>query len=123
MRYVEVLGSTIRVGMACVRTSLIFWHSNDINLISVVFRAGYKLEAAIEHFKCDVAEKVALDAGLSTGGFTDCLLQSGAACVYGVDVGYGQVSSSVSNFVSVVYKELVKAMHLQFISRFDHQSA
>lgn len=79
--------------LACVPTSLIFWHSCDINLISVVFRAGYKLEAAIEHFKCDVAEKVALDAGLSTGGFTDCLLQSGAACVYGVDVGYGQVCS------------------------------
>lgn len=54
-------------------------------------RAGYKLEAAIEQLKVDVNEKVVLDSGLSTGGFTDCLLQHGAAFVYGIDVGYGQV--------------------------------
>lgn len=54
-------------------------------------RAGYKLEAAIEQLGVDVAGKVALDSGLSTGGFTDCLLQYGASVVYGVDVGYGQV--------------------------------
>lgn len=55
------------------------------------FRGGYKLEAAIEQLSVDVNGKVALDSGLSTGGFTDCLLQHGAAFVYGVDVGYGQV--------------------------------
>ncbi len=55
-----------------------------------VCRAGYKLEAALEAFGVDVSGCVALDAGLSTGGFTDCLLQRGAARVYGVDVGYGQ---------------------------------
>lgn len=54
-------------------------------------RAGHKLEAAIEQLEIDVTGKVALDSGLSTGGFTDCLLQYGAAFVYGVDVGYGQV--------------------------------
>ena len=54
-------------------------------------RAGLKLEAAIEQLDVDVDGKVALDAGLSTGGFTDCLLQHGASFVYGVDVGYGQV--------------------------------
>lgn len=54
-------------------------------------RAGYKLEAAIEQLGVDVVGKVALDSGLSTGGFTDCLLQHGASFVYGVDVGYGQV--------------------------------
>lgn len=57
----------------------------------VLSRAGHKLEAAIEHFRVDVVGKVALDSGLSTGGFTDCLLQYGASFVYGVDVGYGQV--------------------------------
>ncbi|MQL90816.1 hypothetical protein Taro_023416, partial [Colocasia esculenta] len=56
-----------------------------------VCRAGYKLEAAIEQLNVDVSGKVALDSGLSTGGFTDCLLQHGASFVYGVDVGYGQV--------------------------------
>ncbi|XP_026432808.1 uncharacterized protein LOC113330175 [Papaver somniferum] len=55
----------------------------------------HKLEAAIEQLNVDVAGKVALDAGLSTGGFTDCLLQYGASFVYGVDVGYGQVAEKV----------------------------
>lgn len=54
-----------------------------------VSRAGYKLEHALAHFAIDVHGLVALDAGLSTGGFTDCLLQQGAKHVYGVDVGYG----------------------------------
>lgn len=54
-------------------------------------RAGYKLEAALEHFTIDVAGRVALDCGASTGGFTDCLLQRGAALVYAVDVGHGQL--------------------------------
>lgn len=58
---------------------------------SFVHRAGHKLEAAIEQLGVHVAGKVALDSGLSTGGFTDCLLQYGASFVYGVDVGYGQV--------------------------------
>ncbi|ERN20182.1 hypothetical protein AMTRI_Chr06g201320 [Amborella trichopoda] len=60
-----------------------------------VCRAGYKLEAAIEQLNIDVAGKVALDSGLSTGGFTDCLLQYGATFVYGVDVGYGQVAEKI----------------------------
>ncbi|OIW18852.1 hypothetical protein TanjilG_25295 [Lupinus angustifolius] len=60
-----------------------------------VCRAGYKLEGAIEQLGVDVAGKVALDSGLSTGGFTDCLLQYGASHVYGVDVGYGQVADKI----------------------------
>nr|DAD43332.1 TPA_asm: hypothetical protein HUJ06_001562 [Nelumbo nucifera] len=60
-----------------------------------VCRAGYKLDAAIEQLGVDVAEKVVLDSGLSTGGFTDCLRQNGASLVYGVDVGYGQVADKI----------------------------
>ncbi|XP_047939113.1 hemolysin A isoform X1 [Salvia hispanica] len=60
-----------------------------------VCRAGHKLEAAIELLEIDVTGKVALDSGLSTGGFTDCLLQYGASFVYGVDVGYGQVAEKI----------------------------
>nr|XP_025636688.1 uncharacterized protein LOC112731986 isoform X4 [Arachis hypogaea] len=60
-----------------------------------VCRAGHKLEAAIEQLDVNVAGKVALDSGLSTGGFTDCLLQYGASHVYGVDVGYGQVAEKI----------------------------
>ncbi|XP_077225522.1 bacterial hemolysin-like protein isoform X3 [Tasmannia lanceolata] len=62
-----------------------------------VCRAGHKLEAAIEQLGVDVSGKVALDSGLSTGGFTDCLLQYGASFVYGIDVGYGQVMPAVVN--------------------------
>lgn len=64
----------------------------------MMFRAGHKLEAAIEQLGVDVNGKVALDSGLSTGGFTDCLLQYGASFVYGVDVGYGQVFFKICFF-------------------------
>lgn len=52
------------------------------------------MEGALEQFAHDVTGNVVLDAGLSTGGFSDCLLQNGAARIYGVDVGYGQVRVS-----------------------------
>lgn len=54
-----------------------------------VSRGGVKLEHALKEFKLDVKGKTAIDVGASTGGFTDCLLQNGAAKVYAVDVGYG----------------------------------
>ncbi len=57
-----------------------------------VSRGGYKLERALDAFDLNVAGRVALDAGASTGGFTDCLLQNGAAMVIAADVGYGQLS-------------------------------
>lgn len=60
-----------------------------------VSRGGYKLEAAIEHFRVNAAGRVALDCGASTGGFTDCLLQHGARFIYAVEVGYGQLVGSL----------------------------
>ena len=54
-------------------------------------RGGEKLDAALEHFGIDVSGRRCLDAGVSTGGFTDCLLQRGAANVVAVDIGYGQL--------------------------------
>ncbi len=60
-----------------------------------VSRGGYKLEAALHAFAIDVTGVVALDVGASTGGFTDCLLQHGAAKVFAVDVGYGQLAWSL----------------------------
>jgi len=56
-----------------------------------VSRGGLKLEAAIEHFKIDIAGMRCLDVGASTGGFTDCLLQHGASKVVALDVGKGQL--------------------------------
>ncbi|MBK9620391.1 MAG: TlyA family RNA methyltransferase [Candidatus Obscuribacter sp.] len=60
-----------------------------------VSRGGLKLARALEYFKVPVQDKVAIDVGASTGGFTDCLLQNGAAFVYAVDVGYGQIDWSL----------------------------
>ncbi len=59
--------------------------------LKYVSRGGLKLERALEYWKIDVTGKVCLDVGASTGGFTDCLLQHGAARVIGVDTGHGQI--------------------------------
>ncbi|KAL2488391.1 bacterial hemolysin-related [Forsythia ovata] len=77
-----------------------------------VCRAGHKLEAAIEQLEIDVAGKVALDSGLSTGGFTDCLLQFGASFVYGVDVGYGQVADKIRHDDRVCVMERTNLRYL-----------
>ncbi len=60
-----------------------------------VSRGGLKLEKALQHFAIAVSGRTCLDAGASTGGFTDCLLKAGAAFVYAVDVGYGQLDWSL----------------------------
>ena len=62
-----------------------------------VSRAGVKLEAALDRFGVEVAERRVLDAGASTGGFSDCVLQRGASQVVAVDVGYGQLHERVAD--------------------------
>ncbi|KRE69366.1 TlyA family RNA methyltransferase [Paenibacillus sp. Soil750] len=62
-----------------------------------VSRGGLKLEKALKHFDIDLHDAVMLDIGASTGGFTDCALQNGAASVYAVDVGYNQLDWSLRN--------------------------
>lgn len=78
-----------------------------------VSRAGFKLEYALDHFHIDVRGLVILDAGISTGGFTDCLLQRGAKKVYGVDVGYGQVAEKIRRDDRVVVLERTNLRHLK----------
>jgi 23S rRNA (cytidine1920-2'-O)/16S rRNA (cytidine1409-2'-O)-methyltransferase len=70
-----------------------------------VSRGGEKLEAALAAFPIPVEGRVCLDGGISTGGFTDCLLQRGALRVYGIDVGYGQTAWSLRSDPRVVLKE------------------
>jgi 23S rRNA (cytidine1920-2'-O)/16S rRNA (cytidine1409-2'-O)-methyltransferase len=70
-----------------------------------VGRGGEKLDAALSHFAIDVAGHRALDAGASTGGFTDCLLQRGAAQVVAVDVGHGQLHPAIRDDPRVVVRE------------------
>jgi 23S rRNA (cytidine1920-2'-O)/16S rRNA (cytidine1409-2'-O)-methyltransferase len=77
-----------------------------------VSRGGEKLLAALANFPIKPAGRVCLDAGISTGGFTDCLLQHGARRVYGVDVGYGQTAWSLRTDPRVVLKERTNLRHL-----------
>jgi len=77
-----------------------------------VGRGGIKLQAALEHFQVNPAGTVCLDVGASTGGFTDCLLQNGAARVHAVDVGHGQFDWKLRNDPRVVVYEGVNARHL-----------
>jgi 23S rRNA (cytidine1920-2'-O)/16S rRNA (cytidine1409-2'-O)-methyltransferase len=77
-----------------------------------VSRGGMKLEAALDHFRIDPSGLVCLDVGASTGGFTDCLLQRGAAKVYAVDVGYGQLDARLRGDPQVVVREKVNARSL-----------
>ncbi len=67
-----------------------------------VSRGGLKLRAALDAFSPAIADAVCLDVGASTGGFTDCLLQAGAARVYALDVGYGQLAWKLANDPRVV---------------------
>lgn len=80
-----------------------------------VSRAGLKLEKALVHFAIDVTNFTVLDAGLSTGGFTDCLLKHGARKVYGVDVGYGQVHEKIRADERVVVMERTNLRELQTV--------
>lgn len=78
-----------------------------------VSRGGDKLQAAFDAYPIDVAGKVAMDVGASTGGFTDCLLQHGAARVYAVDVGYGQLAWKLRQDPRVIVMERCNARHLR----------
>lgn len=90
--------------------------SSEITITSAkqryVSRGGLKLEKAILAFDLDFTQKILLDIGASTGGFTDCALQHGAAKVYAVDVGYGQLAWSLRQDERVVVKERLNARYL-----------
>lgn len=77
-----------------------------------VSRGGHKLEHALKEFALDVAGLTAIDLGASTGGFTDCLLQHGAAKVFAVDVGQGQLAWKLRNHPQVVVMEQTNAREL-----------
>lgn len=77
-----------------------------------VSRAGEKLAFALKHFNINTSRLVALDAGISTGGFTDCLLQAGITRVYGIDVGYGQVHEKIRTDQRVILMERTNLRYL-----------
>ena len=75
------------------------------NTLPYVSRGGLKLEKAMKNFNVSLSEKVCMDVGASTGGFTDCMLQNGAVKVYSIDVGYGQLDWKLRNDPRVVCME------------------
>ncbi|MEH1924707.1 TlyA family RNA methyltransferase [Nostoc sp.] len=78
-----------------------------------VSRGGEKLSKALSVFAIPVVERICLDGGISTGGFTDCLLQAGAKKVYGIDVGYGQVDWRLRNDSRVILRERTNLRQLK----------
>ena len=84
------------------------------NLCPFVGRGGLKLAKAIDEFNLNVNDKIALDIGASTGGFTDCMLQNGAKKVYAIDVGYGLLDYSLRNNPQVVNIEKTNIRYLDF---------
>lgn len=85
----------------------------EIGLERYVSRGGYKLEQVLQLWNIDVKGKGFLDAGSSTGGFTDCLLQGGASFVHAVDVGYNQLDYSLRINERVHVHERTNIMHIQ----------
>lgn len=81
--------------------------------LKYVSRGGLKLEAALQNWSIDVCGKVCLDVGASTGGFTDCLLQHGAARVIAVDTGYGQIDLRLRQDARVRLLEKTNARYLK----------
>jgi 23S rRNA (cytidine1920-2'-O)/16S rRNA (cytidine1409-2'-O)-methyltransferase len=82
---------------------------DDLRYVS---RGGLKLEGALQHWKIDLKEKFCLDVGASTGGFTDCMLQHGAARVLAVDTGYGQIAQKLRSDPRVSLMERTNARKL-----------
>jgi 23S rRNA (cytidine1920-2'-O)/16S rRNA (cytidine1409-2'-O)-methyltransferase len=78
-----------------------------------VGRGGLKLEAALDHWKVDLNGRNCADVGASTGGFTDCMLQHGAAAVLAIDTGYGQIAHKLRTDPRVMLLERTNARHLK----------
>jgi 23S rRNA (cytidine1920-2'-O)/16S rRNA (cytidine1409-2'-O)-methyltransferase len=84
------------------------------NLCPYVSRGGLKLEKAINSFGIDLTDKICIDIGASTGGFTDCMLQNGAKKVYCIDVGKGQLDWKLRNDPRITNMEKVNIRYLDF---------
>ena len=121
--------SLIMAGKVLVNTERIDKPGKSVNLDSelvvqaqdhpYVSRGGVKLAGAIREFQIEVPNRIALDVGASTGGFTDCLLQHGAQKVYAVDVGYGQLAWKLRQDPRVVNWERTNIRYLDPVNLAD----
>ncbi len=111
-----IAGKILMGGVPSTKAGAMVADDSDIVLkegMRYVGRGGLKLEAALEHFRIDLEGVIAMDVGASTGGFTDCMLQRGAARVYAVDVGYGQLDWKLRSDPRVVMLEKTNIRHLE----------
>jgi 23S rRNA (cytidine1920-2'-O)/16S rRNA (cytidine1409-2'-O)-methyltransferase len=112
---VMVMGGAVVAGdRTIVKPSTLVPDDAEVRLLEpppFVSRGGLKLEGALDEFRVDVSSLVAADVGASTGGFTDCLLKRGAARVYAIDVGYGQLDYGLRRDPRVVVMERVNARY------------
>lgn len=99
-----------KAGAQIAREAEIRLKGEDIPFVS---RGGLKLAKGLDAFALDVHERIAIDVGASTGGFTDCLLQRGASKVYAVDVGYGQLAWSLRTDPRVINLERTNIRNLR----------
>ncbi|MGH9306636.1 MAG: TlyA family RNA methyltransferase [Acidimicrobiales bacterium] len=110
-------GSVLVGGAVATKASRLVHQGESVSVSAppprYVSRGGVKLEAALDRFALDAKGMRAFDAGLSTGGFTDCLLQRGASSVMAVDVGYGQVHEKLRTDRRVEIRERVNIRHLE----------
>lgn len=113
----SILAGQVRInGRTAAKASDAIKADDELSLDAAekyVSRGGHKLEHALNHFRIEVTGLTAIDLGASTGGFTDCLLQRGAAQVYAVDVGQGQLAWKLRQDRRVVVMEKTNARHLQ----------
>ncbi|MCX7959078.1 MAG: TlyA family RNA methyltransferase, partial [Deltaproteobacteria bacterium] len=103
-----IISGRIKVNDETVRTPYSFFDDSvrlNVREEKYVSRGGEKLDGALSDFGIDVRGLVCADIGISTGGFTDCLLKRGAAKVYGFDVGYGVINYSLRNDSRVILFE------------------
>ncbi len=107
----EVMTGTVRVAKPSTKLDL----EADLSIRvkpKFVSRGGFKLEGALKKFAIDPTGMTCLDCGASTGGFTDCLLQSGAVKVHAIDVGTNQLVWKIRNDERVIVKEKFNARHM-----------
>jgi len=106
-------GTVTSDGAAVSKASLLVSEESALSVAEAgpgwVSRAAPKLDAALTHFGIAAGGRAALDVGASTGGFTECLLRRGAASVYAIDVGHGQMVSSIASDPRVCSREGVNA--------------
>ena len=118
----------IRTGKVSINQQVIDKPGTEVDIASKILikersryvsRGGDKLAKALEVFAIPVSDRICLDGGISTGGFTDCLLQAGAAQVYGIDVGYGQADWGLRNDPRVILKERTNLRYMTPAELYD----